>query len=359
MIKERIDNSPRIYSALLGLLVAFIGVVKYGIDIWPGWSNMFAIAQTLSDPQVSSVLAGEQDYILSSPASALVLGIIPGSNQFVFVSGSVLLALFALVLPFLSPRIAHSKDKARILFIFMAGGALVPLLLTWIGSYDPMTVIGLTLALGFRQRVISLAGWALTGFNHSTLGIISLASVAIILWATPTESTANDRIKPLLTGAAGLFVGFLLNAALINFWGGATSRWELFRGYPFSFYINNTIAAMPMLIFSALGVGWLVLLRPQWLKLPATKVLVGLGLFLPVLVSLTAVDQSRVAVMALFAPLMAYIVCVQTQIMQNELRRAWKNLRIAAAIVPIPLFLLGSLEQNGWQSILHWTANFT
>lgn len=358
MIKERINKSPRIYSALLGLLVAFIGVVKYGIDIWPGWPNMFAIAQNLSDPHASPVLAGDQDYILSSPTSALVLGVIPGSNQFVFVSGSVLLALFALVLPFLSPRIAHSKEKARILFIFMAGGALLPLLLTWIGSYDPMTVIGLTLALGFRQRVISLAGWALTGFNHSTLGIISLASVAVILWATPSESTGRDRIKPLLTGAAGLLIGFLLNAALINFWGGATSRWELFRGYPFSFYINNTIAAMPMLIFSALGVGWLVLLRPQWLKLPATKALVLLGLVIPLFASLSAVDQSRVAAMGIFAPVMAYIICVQPQISQNEVGRAWKNLRVAAVIVPIPLFLLGSLESIGWQSILHWTANF-
>ncbi len=358
MIKERINKSPRIYSALLGLLVAFIGVVKYGIDIWPGWPNMFAIAQNLSDPHVSPVLAGDQDYILSSATSALVLGVIPGSNQFVFVSGSVLLAFFALVLPFLSPRIAHSKEKARILFIFMAGGALLPLLLTWIGSYDPMTVIGLTLALGFRQRVISLAGWALTGFNHSTLGIISLASVAVILWATPSESTANDRIKPLLTGVAGLLVGFLLNAALINFWGGATSRWELFRGYPFSFYINNTIAAMPMLIFSALGVGWLVLLRPQWLKLPATKVLILLGILIPILLSLTALDQTRISALALFAPIFVFVVYVSHFVALNELMTTWKFLVIAAVIIPIPIYLGGTLEQDGWQSILHWTANF-
>lgn len=359
MIKERINKSPRIYSALLGLLVAFIGVVKYGIDIWPGWPNMFAIAQNLSDPHVSPVLAGDQDYILSSPTSALVLGVIPRSNQFVFVSGSVLLALVALVLPFLSPRIAHSKEKARILFIFMAGGALLPLLLTWIGSYDPMTVIGLTLALGFRQRPISLAGWALTGFNHSTLGIISLASVAVILWATPSESTANDRIKPLLTGAAGLIVGFLLNAALVNFWGGATSRWELFRGYPFSFYLNNTIAAMPMLIFSALGVGWLVLLRPKWFKLPATKALVLLGILIPILLSLTALDQTRVTSIVLYAPMLLFVQISAETIPHSIGRSTWKNLWVAAILIPVPLFLAGTTEQPSWQTILYWTSNFS
>jgi len=358
VIKERITKSPRLYSALLGSIVAFIGVVKYGIDIWPGWPNMFAITQNLSNPHASPILAGDQDYILSSPTSALLLGVIPGSNQFVFVSGSVVLALFALLLPFLSPRISHSKDKARILFIFMAGGALLPLLLTWIGSYDPMTVIGLTLALGFRQRTISLAGWILTGFNHSTLGIISLAAVAVILWASPAESTKSDRVKPLLIGALGLFIGFFLNAILINFWGGATSRWELFRGYPFSFYINNTIAAMPMLIFSALGVGWLVLLRPRWLKLPATKALILIGLLLPIALSVTALDQTRVSTLAMFAPIFLFVEKGTNLLARKELRTTWKSLSIAGIIIPIPIYWVGVLEQNGWQSILSWTSNF-
>lgn len=357
-IKDRIHQSPRLYSALLGLLVALIGFVKYGIDVWPGWPNMFAIAQNVTDPQVAPILAGEQDYILNSPTSALLLGVVPGSNQFVFVAGSVLLALVALILPFLAPRIAHSKDKARILFIFMAGGALLPLLFTWIGSYDPMTVIGLSLALGFHRRFISLIGWTLTGFNHSTLGIISLAAVIIILWATPTENYANERVKPTLTGVLGLGIGFLLNTALINFWGGATSRWEVFRSYPLSFYVDNTIAALPVLFFSALGVGWLVLLRPKWLKLTSTKALVFLGLLAPVLASLTAVDQSRVIAVSLFGATLAFVIYSPSELPRGELRRTWRNLGLAAVLVPVPLYLMGSLEQNGWQSILHWTANF-
>lgn len=359
MIKERINKSPRLYSALLGLLVAFIGVVKYGIDIWPGWPNMFAVAQNLSDPHVSPVLAGAQDYILSSPTSALLLGVIPGSNQFVFVSGSVLLALFALVLPFLTPRISCSKDNARLLFIFIAGGSVLPLLLTWIGSYDPITVIGIALALGFRNRILALMGWIVIGFNHSAIGVISIAAVAVIYISTPTDNPVEDRLKPVLIGFLGIVCGFFINALLMQYWGGATSRWELFRAYEFSYYVHNTIAAMPMFLFSALGVGWLVILRPKWLKLTATKSFVALGIILPFAMSLTALDQTRVTAVVLLAPTLAFIHASTAQIPHKVITKTWKNLALVAVIVPVPAYLAGSLDQYGWQSILHWTANFS
>lgn len=359
MIRQRINDSPRLYSAILGLLVAFIGVVKYGIDIFPGWINLFTVSQNLSDPRISPILAGEQDYILSSSTSAVFLGLIPGSNQFVFITGSVLFTFFALLLPFFAPRISYSKNTSRLLFIFMAGGALLPLLLTWIGSYDPVTVIGITLALGFRHRLICLSGWIIAGFNHSPLGVISLIAVGVIYWSISQENSMESRIKPMLLGSIGLFIGFLLNAGLMSYWGGVTSRWELYRNYDLSFYVNNSIASMPILIFSALGVGWLVLLRPSLLKHTATKSLLTLGAIAPVLASLTTLDQSRVTAVALFAPIFAFVICSQQIISPLEFRRVWKNLALAAALVPIPLYHMGSLEQNGWQSILYWTANFT
>lgn len=359
MIKQRIDASPRLYSATLGLLVAFIGVVKYGIDIFPGWINLFTVSQNLTEPRISPILAGDQDYILSSSTSAVILGLIPGSNQFIFVTGSVTLTFIALFLPFLSPRISLSKNTSRLLFIFIAGSALLPLLLTWIGSYDPVTVIGITLALGFHNRLVSIVGWIIAGFNHSPLGSISLIAVGVIYWSVPHDDSMESRIKPILIGLIGLLIGILLNTALMSYWGGVTSRWELFRNYDLSFYVNNTIAAMPVLIFSALGVGWLVLLRPSWLKHTATKSLVTLGIIAPVLASLTTLDQSRVTAVALFAPIFAFTILSTQIISPMEVRRVWKNLALAAAVIPIPVFHMGSLEQNGWQSILSWTTNFS
>jgi hypothetical protein len=85
-------------------------------------------------------------------------------------------------LPFFSPQIRQSKWQAKILFIFIVGGALLPLILTWIGSYDPISIIGLTLALGYHNKFISLTGWTLIGFNHFSIGVISLVLIAPLLW---------------------------------------------------------------------------------------------------------------------------------------------------------------------------------
>jgi hypothetical protein len=159
-------------------------------------------------------------------------------------------------------------------------------------------------------------------------------------------------------GILGLAFGFFLNAALINFWGGATSRWELFQSYPFSFYINNTVAALPILFFSALGVGWLVVLRPQWRKLAATKALIALGLLLPVAFSLTALDQTRISSLVLFASFFLYICESTSSLNEAEMSKTWRALMLGAIVVPIPLYLAGVVDQTGWQSILYWTANF-
>jgi hypothetical protein len=115
---------------------------------------------------------------------------------------------------------------------------------------------------------------------------------------------------------------------------------------------------MPMLIFSTLGVGWLVLLRPRWLKLPAAKALILIGLLLPIALSVTALDQTRVSTLAMFAPIFLFVGKGTNLLSRKELRTTWKSLSIAGITIPIPIYWVGVLEQNGWQSILHWTANF-
>jgi hypothetical protein len=144
----------------------------------------------------------------------------------------------------------------------------------------------------------------------------------------------------------------------IGFWGGATSRWTVFRLYEPSLYFNNLIATMPIVIFSALGVGWLVLLDRQLVKSPVTKLLLAQGIAIPILISLVAVDQSRVTAVLLFAPTLVFVIHAHELFSEAELKRVWDRYLLAALIVPVPLFLMGSADMTGWQSILYWRANF-
>lgn len=358
MIRERIVQSPRIESALLGLLVALIGLIKYGIDMWSGWPNMYAISLNLEDPHVSPLLEGNQDYVLSSSTSALIVGLLPGESQFTFIAFSVILAIAALWLPFLSSRISSSRDRSRLLFIFMAGGALLPVLLTWIGSYDPTTIIALTLALGFRNKFVNYSGWALATFNHSSIAIFALVAVAVIHITIKESANLRYWLTSSVIPLAGVVSGMALNTALMSQWGGVTSRWDLFRMYDLTYYFNNTVAAMPVLLFTSLGVGWLVILRPSWAKLPETKALIALGLFLPLALSLTTIDQTRVIAVCLFAPIFCYVAYSQRVLDRIRSDATWRNYAVASVIIPVPLFLIGSIDQTSWQTILYWTSNF-
>jgi len=357
------ESSSKTFSSLpasfaVGGLAVLVGLIKYGIDMWSGWPNMLAIAQNLANPHVSSLLAGNQDYVLNSSTSAILIGLVPNVTPATFVIWSVFLALVSLVLPFLCPQIRRSQGQAKLLFIFVVGGALLPLVLTWIGSYDPVSVIGLTLALGFRNSLVNLSGWILVGFNHFSIGAISLLLIAPLLWLIGNHGVRRVPWLKMAVGLAGLGLGNFFIMIIIGVWGGATSRWTVFRHYEPSFYLNNLIATMPIIVFSALGVGWLLLLDRRLIKSPVTKLLVAQGLAIPIVISLFAVDQSRVTAVLLFAPMLVFASHSQELFSENELKRMWNRWWLAAVIIPVPLFLLGSIDMVGWQSILHWRANF-
>ena len=115
---------------------------------------------------------------------------------------------------------------------------------------------------------------------------------------------------------------------------------------------------MPVLIFSALGVGWIVLLDKQLLKNPVSKILIAQGIITPIFVSFIALDQSRVTAVLLFAPILVFATHAGQLFSEADLRRVWNRYWLVAVIVPVPLFLGGLIDMTGWQSILSWRASF-
>lgn len=128
--------------------------------------------------------------------------------------------------------------------------------------------------------------------------------------------------------------------------------------YDLTYYLNSTIAAMPILLFTSFGVGWLVLLQPSWIKLPETKVVISLGFGLSLALSLVALDQTRVIAICLFAPIFAYTAYSPRVLNLITSHSTWRRYAVASAIVPVPLFLGGAIDQTSWQTILYWTSNF-
>jgi len=199
-------------------------------------------------------------------------------------------------------------------------------------------------------------GWTMVGANHAMLVV-----VAFVLWV-PIRYLANhsrhrETAIDAITATIGASVGLGASTVLIHAWGGATSRLDVFRLYPVSYYVHNMTAGMPLILFSSLGVGWIVLLDRKYRRIAMSRLLMTEAVLASCFLPLIALDEGRIVSLALLAPLLTWVSAqAKTEHTANS---AWNRYAIAAAIVPVPLVIGGTVQAVGWQNFLHWRANFT
>lgn len=354
-------TSPQRISFLLGALLGLVGVAKYGIAMWPGWPNLYAAAVNWSDPLTSSVLAPPQDYVLSSSIVSLGLGVLNLTSQNIYVSAYVLLALTAVVVPFLAPRSLHSVKLARLLYLMLAGGPLLVLLLTGIGGYDALSIVAMSVAVLSRNVIAVSAAWFVVGLNHSALALLALTVWALVLLAESDKADGGETRKRLMaigSSFSAVLFGSVLMWLLTQQWGGITGRWEVYRLYDFGYYANMLMAGMPLLLFSALGAGWLVLLDRSVRAQRTTRVVLGLALLLSFTLPLLAVDQTRVVAITLYPAVLLWARRMSERCTDHQVKRLWRRWAIPATIIPVIIIWEGAPDPGTWQNILNWRASF-
>lgn len=330
-------------SALLGCLVALIGVVKYGVGAFPAWVYLFDLSVNWADPSQAALLEPPADYLLSNFVAAWVAGALgltsPGPHFAFF----VILALVAIVFPFFMPVIRQSVMRSRLLFIAMAGGALLPVLLLWANGYDAVTVIGLSFAALCRNKYLAALGWFLATLNHPSIGVVALISWSVVsLWA-------HRSVIRVAVGGVAVLVAGVLNGMLMDAWGGSTSRLDWFREQTLEQYIQGFFSSMPLVILGSLGVLWFVLLRPQIFKVSVVKVLITEAIVLSLLLPWITFDTSRTVALSLLAAVLTVIVLLPDLVEEPVINSAWRNIGLVAAIMPMPVIWTGELLYGGWE----------
>jgi hypothetical protein len=331
-------------SVLLGFLVALIGVVKYGVGVFPAWVFLFDLSVNWSDPSQASLLEPPADYLLSNFVAAWIAGALglttPGPHFAFF----VILAVFAVVLPFLMPVIRQSVARSRLLFIAIAGGATLPVLLLWANGYDSVTVIGLSLAALCRNKYFAALGWFVATLNHPSIGVVALIAWSVVaLWAH------RSVLRVAIAGSAVVLAG-ILNGMLMDVWGGSTSRLDWFREQTFEEYVQGFFSSMPLVILSSLGVLWFVLLRPTIAKVGVVKILITEAIVLSLALPWITFDTSRTVALSLLAAMLAVVVMLPDLVEDRVVTSAWRNIGLVAAVIPVPVIWSGELIYAGWES---------
>lgn len=344
--------SPTIAALALGVLALSAGLVKSGIGVFPSWVYLYDLAANADDPARAPLMQPPADYLRANFPGPWLAGQLGITGRLPYLAFHLALTLAAILLPFCLPAIRSVPARARTVAALTAGSAVLVVLLGWVGGYDAVSVIAMSIAAITRHPVTIAAGWLLLGLNHPTLAVVAFA-----LWLPVAFLVgAGLRWRATASASAGIVVGIAVNVLVVSGWGGATSRWQLLSEIASTDSVAALASSWPIVAFAAFGMGWVVLLAPGIRRSAAARILVVEGLVAATLLPLVLVDASRVVALALFPALLSWAAWSQEARAFGSRRRLWEVAFIAALIVPVPIVWNGQASVGEWSTIVNLDA---
>jgi hypothetical protein len=335
--------------AACALAVVALSLAKYGAGVYPAWRYMRALALHWRDPTVSHLLAPPGAYLLDSPASAVVAGVLHFTSGRAYLGFHLLLAFFALAVPFALRPVRRSPELRLMVSFLIVGGTVPAVLLSWVGSYDPVSIGAAAVATLAEHPAVRALAWTLFAFNNAPQAVLALGIYAVVLLVDGGRA-AVPRVA--VSGLSAL-AGYIGIRALTAIWGGGESQLSMMRHYGFAAYLRG-YAYWPLLVFSALGVGWLFLVDREVRPLSVARAFFGLSLLASMGIPLLALDTSRILVGILWPGMLA-----TTHITLKTLTVV-RARSLLARIAPVALLLVivvawnNSLVYAGWRSLLEF-----
>jgi len=336
---------PLAFTTLLAVAALTVTVLKTGIGIHPEWHRFLDGAVHWQDISQSPLLAEGDASLRSNVVAAWMAGIFGFQSPHRYLVFSMLLAAISIVLPIAFAYRKEHTQRAKIAFIFVAGGSLAPIALTWIGGYDAISIIALTTAVMVRKQWIAVIAWFALAMNHAPIAIfafIAWAPIALIMWKW-------DATMRIVTAGVAVVAGSFAMHAITHAWGGSTDRFALFKTIPFDTLWQCYITMLPLTVFSILGIGWIVLANRSVRNSTVGKALIIESLAISFLIPLIAIDSTRIAGMIVIAPIFTWIA--HAHLNKAATVRIWRNTWLLAVIVPVFLVWQGAILHPGWGNL--------
>jgi len=333
---------PLTVTVLLALAAIFVTILKTGIGIHPEWHRLWDGAIHWQDISASPLLAEGDASLRSNMVGSWISGALGFDSPRRYLLLALVFSVVAIALPIILAHRHDTTSRVKLAFIFVAGGSLAPIALTWIGGYDAISIIALTVAVMVRKQWICLLAWFVLALNHSPVAIFALIAWLPIAWLT----WKWDGVVRIITSATAVIVGSFAMREITNAWGGSTDRFALFQAIPFDAILHSYITMLPFTIFSVLGIGWVVLADRNIRKSIIGKTLMIEALAISFLIPMVAIDASRIAGLIVIAPIFAWVA--HAEISQQSAERIWRHTWLLAAIVPVCLVWQGALLHPGW-----------
>jgi hypothetical protein len=331
------------------LAVVALSLAKYGAGVYPAWRYMQALALHWRNPTVSHLLAPPGAYLLDSPVSAVIAGMLRFTSGRAYLGFHLLLAFFALAVPFALRPVRRSPELRLMVCFLIVGGTVPAVLLSWVGSYDPVSIGAAAVAALAENPAARALAWGLFAFNNAPQAVLALGIYAIVLLVDRGRAGIPRVVVSGLSALAG-YIGIRVLTAI---WGGGESQLSMMRHYGLAAYLRG-YAFWPLLLFSALGVGWLHLVDHEVRRFTAARAFFCLSLLASMGIPLLALDTSRILVGILWPGMLATTDITFKKLTVAHARRVLARLAPVALLLVIVVAWNNTLVYAGWRSLLEF-----
>jgi hypothetical protein len=334
--RPRVVEKPW-FAAVLAAAALGIVIVKYGVSLHPNWFRFDGALDAWPDMGASPLAVGDRA-LLSNAAPAWIAGAGQLPQGTAYTAYSIGLTLMALGLPFAMRLRKVDRLFVPVYAVLLVGGSLAPVLLLWVGGYDALLVIGLTLGALSRRLDLRTCGWFLASVTHA-----SVALPAAIVWLTfhlccrPT--TRQQFVRLALPVGVGLAAGYLTIRLATESWGGSTDRLALFQAIPYHLIMEAYLGAFPAIVLSGLGIGWLLIALPRSREEQSTLVFAACAAIVVLTIPLVAVDETRVTALVLVPLTLAWLD--RLALSASSMRRLPNWVVAVAVVLPVPVVWMG------------------
>jgi hypothetical protein len=321
-----------------------ISIVKYGLGLYPSWRYLLELAQNWRHPLVAPLFQiVHQRFLLDSPTSAVLAGVLHLTSERGFIAFHLLLACAAIMAPFGMRAVRRSAELRLTLALLLIGGAVPPMLLDWVGSYDPVSIAAGAVAALSSNPIARAAAWAVFAFNDAPEAAVAGGVFALVLWA----DNGRAELPRILSCFAGGVAGYVAIRIVTSAWGGGQSEFTMMKYYGFHEYLLG-YGYLPLVALAALGVGWLFLAARDVRSLRPVRWLLGLSVCVVLGVPLIALDTSRIAAGSLWPALLVVTMIVISKLGVERSRA------LLARIAPVALLLVIVLAWNVFLTYPGW-----
>ena len=334
-------------SLVFASVAVLVGLVKYGIGLHPEWRRFHDAALAWPDVASAPLIVETDRSLLSNITAAWIGGALDLQSVRWYLIYQLMLSVAAIAAPFFMPAIRHSMTQSRLMFVMIAGGPTVSVLLAWVAGYDAVFVLGAVLAALARHPLVIAAGWFIMAFNHA-----SLAGVALLLWLPMLAIGSRDwnhsaRTLRALASIGGAALGAVTITWLTTSWGGSANRWELYQSISRSDIMQAYWSGLPLVVFGVLGVGWLVVLSSSVRASVLGRLMIALALIAALGLPLVAVDQTRISALALLPAVLTFTRVAPAWFDEATLDRLGNRYLLVAAVVPVLVIWQGVVLYPG------------